>query len=83
MCSDWLSRFSSSSEQGSSSTTSSVFELNGDELVMWLTVGKWSVYLTGQLKKWMTEMSGDILAVWIEAFRPMELSQSGVRTGIP
>jgi hypothetical protein len=28
-------------------------------------------------------MSGDILAVWIEAFRPMELSQSGVRTGIP
>jgi hypothetical protein len=50
---------------------------------MWLTVGKWCAYLTGQLEKWMTEMSGDVLTVYIEAFRLMELSQSGVNTGIP
>jgi hypothetical protein len=31
----------------------------------------------------MTEMPGNIQAVWIEAFGPVELSESSVNTGLP
>jgi hypothetical protein len=37
-------------------------------------MGKQRINLTGKLKKWLAKMASDILAVWIKAFRLMELT---------
>jgi hypothetical protein len=46
-------------------------------------MGKQRINLTGQLKEWLAKMVSDILAVWIEPFRLMELAESGINTSIP
>jgi hypothetical protein len=39
----------------------------------WLTVGKWNIYLIGQLEKWEPKMACKLLVIWIKAFGSVEL----------
>jgi hypothetical protein len=73
-----------SSDPDSSASTFNYFRQNRRIAAeFWLTVGKWNIYLMGQLEKWLSKMTCDVLAIWIKAFGSMELTESGVYASIP
>jgi hypothetical protein len=48
-------------------------------------MGEWLINLTGSghFKKWVSQMTCDVLALWVETFGSVELTESCVYTGIP
>jgi hypothetical protein len=82
---DDLGRSSCSLDAGSSGFTEVFVRQNmlNFEGLCWLTIGKQRIYLSGQLKKWLPKMSGDVLAIWIKTFGLVELTETSVYTSIP
>lgn len=47
------------------------------------TMGKQSIYPSGQSEKWGDKMACDILAIWIETLGLVELTETSLDTSIP